>query len=78
MYLVSKEYNRKCRRSSDLRKLTYAAGRRRTVDKSVSDKLHLTKVSGAKKNGIKSSFSLKESIIHVHVLLKKYKEAALD
>ena len=38
MYLVSIESNRKCRRSSNLKKLTYAAGRR-TPDKSVSDKL---------------------------------------
>ena len=47
MYLVSKESNRKCRRSSDLKKLTYADGRQMT-DKLVSDKLRLTKVSGAK------------------------------
>ena len=36
------------RRSSNLKKLTYAAGHQ-TLDKSVSDKLRLTKVSGAKK-----------------------------
>ena len=47
MYLVSKESNRECRRSSDLKKLTYTTGRRQTPDKSVSDKLRLTKVSGA-------------------------------
>ena len=47
MYLVSKESNRKCRRSSNLKKLTYA-DRRRTPDKFVSDKLRLTIVSGAK------------------------------
>ena len=46
MDLVSKESNRKCRRSSDLKRLTYA---RQTDDgQSVSDKLCLTKVSGAK------------------------------
>ena len=51
MYLVSKESNRECRRSNDLKKLMYMppdAGRRK-LDKSVSDKLRLTKVSGAKK-----------------------------
>ena len=50
VYLVSKESNRKCWRSTDLKKLTYAAGRwtTQTTDKSVSDKLYLTKDSGAK------------------------------
>ena len=43
MYLVSNESNRTCRRSSDLTKVDG-----RTPDKSVSDKLRLTKVSGAK------------------------------
>ena len=47
MYLVSKESNRKCRRSSDLKKVDV---HRRTMDKSISDKLRLTKVSGANKN----------------------------
>ena len=49
MYLVSKESIEKCRRSSNLKKLTYADGRR-TPDRFVSDKLHLTIVSGAKKS----------------------------
>ena len=47
MYLVSKESSETCRRSSDLKKLTYAA-EQQTPDKSGSDKLRLTKVSGAK------------------------------
>ena len=46
--VVSNESNRKCKRSGDLkRKLTYADGR--TPDKSVSDKLRLTKVSRSQK-----------------------------
>ena len=61
MYLVLKESNRKCRRSSDLKKLTYADGPRTdagrtdngpTPDKSVSDNFRLTKVSGAKNRPI--------------------------
>ena len=54
MVLVSKEPIEKCRRSSDLKKLTYAVGRP-TADKLVSDKLHLTKVSGAKKRKVYTS-----------------------
>ena len=49
MYQVSKESIEKCRRSSDLEKFTYAAGPCWMTDKLVSDKLRLTKVSGAKK-----------------------------
>ena len=50
MYLVSKESNGKCSdlQKVDVRRQTDGRADGRTPDKSVSDKVRLTKVSGAK------------------------------